>query len=55
MSTGMKRWLQAVEDISAPPKRVPQPAGQISIPSDVGQTAIRLLTDMALHTWKEAV
>jgi len=50
----MKRWLQAVEDISAPPKRVPQPAGQISIPFDVGQTAIRLLTDMALHTWKEA-
>ena len=54
ISAGMKKWLQVASDISTVPERVPQPAVHISIPSDVEQNALRLLTDMALHTWKEA-
>ena len=54
MSAGMRGWLHAVADISSLPGSLPQPAQQISIPSGVGQPAIRLLTDMALNTWKEA-
>ena len=54
MSEGMSQWLQAVLDIGEAARGVLQPMECISIGSDVGQTALRLLTDMALHTWKEA-
>ena len=54
MSMGMSRWLQAASNISVAPEHAPQLVGRISIPSDVEQNALWLLTDMALHTWKEA-
>ena len=53
MSEGMSQWLQAVSDIGEVARGVPRPMQRISIASDVGQTALWLLTDMALHTWKE--
>ena len=55
MSEGMSRWLHEVLDIGVAARRVPEkPVQHISITSEAGQTALRLLTDMALHTWKEA-
>lgn len=55
MSTGMKSWLETVEDVTTtPPARLPAVSGTLSIPCDLEQNALRLLTDMALHTWKEA-
>jgi len=48
---GMKVWLDAVANMNSPIERVKHPAR--SIPPCVGQTAVLLLTDMALNTWKE--
>ncbi len=54
MSSGMWRWLQTIEDIIPKAGRMPAVIGKISIPCDLEENALRLLTDMALHTWKEA-
>jgi len=48
---GMKVWLETVANMNNPIERVKHPAR--SIPPRVGQTAVLLLTDMALNTWKE--
>jgi hypothetical protein len=56
MNSGMKGWLEAVETITPTPSpaRTPAAGPTLSIPRDLEQDALRLLTDMALHTWKEA-
>ena len=56
MSSGMKGWLEALETIgpTVAPPRTPAAGPTLSIPCDLEQHALRLLTDMALHTWKEA-
>jgi len=54
VSKGMKGWLETIANMTRPIDRVKHPAQQVSIPPSVGQTALLLLTDMALNTWKEA-
>ncbi len=55
MGSGMERWLETIGDI-IPAAAGCRPAmiGGISIPCELEENALRLLTDMALHTWKEA-
>ncbi len=53
LTKGMKVWLEAVgamNPLIAEPK---QPPGRVRIPQSVKPTAVMLLTDMALNTWKE--
>lgn len=55
ISKGMRRWLKEVSDIGVAACRVPHtPVQRVSLAEETAQTAVRLLTDMALHTWKEA-
>ena len=56
MSSGMKGWLETMEMIppTPPPQRTPPADRTLSIPCELEPHALRLLTDMALHTWKEA-
>jgi len=53
VSKGMKGWLETVANMTIPIDRVKHPAQQVSIPPGIGKTAVVLLTDMALNTWKE--
>jgi len=48
---GMKVWLKTIANMNSSIDTVKHPAR--SIPHGVGQTAVLLLTDMALNTWKE--
>jgi hypothetical protein len=48
---GMKAWLETIANMTEQVDTVKHPAR--SIPADVGQNAVLLLTDMALNTWKE--
>jgi len=53
LTKGMKVWLETVVEMNpliAEPKQTP---GQVKIPQSVKPTAVMLLTDMALNTWKE--
>lgn len=52
-SKGMKGWLETVANMTIPIERVKYPTQQVSIPPSVGKTAVVLLADMALNTWKE--
>jgi hypothetical protein len=56
MSVGMKGWLEAIETIprTPPPVTTPEEERTLSIPCELEEHALRLLTDIALHTWKEA-
>jgi len=53
VSKGMKGWFETIANINSPIDRVKHLAQQVSVPASVGQTAVLLLTDMALNTWKE--
>jgi hypothetical protein len=50
---GMKGGLETIANMRRPINGVKHPAQQVSIPPSVGQTAVLLLTDMALNTLKE--
>jgi hypothetical protein len=49
---GMKVWLETIANMTEQIDTVKHPARPI--PPGIGQTAVLLLTDMALNTWKEA-
>ncbi len=48
---GMKVWLETIANMTGPIDTVTHSVQ--STPPGVGQTAVLLLTDMALNTWKE--
>ena len=53
LTKGMKVWLETVVEMNPLIAELKQTPGQVKIPQSVKATAIMLLTDMALNTWKE--
>ncbi len=53
LTTGLTVWLETMVQVKSLIAEPEQTSGQLKIPQSVKPTAVMLLTDMALNTWKE--